>query len=522
MNTHAPDLLLRNARIYTMAARRWADTLTVHNGRISFVGDEAELPPIWRVASQTLDAGGRLITPGFIDSHLHLLWYGSQLLRQVDLVGVTSTDELLGCLSAKAASTSGWIQGHGFDQDRLPGKRFPTREDLDRVSRDRPIVISRICGHAAVANSAALALLTRDELAAGDATSGRFNETSSNAFYTRIPPLNETEQDEAALLAARVAIAAGITCCQTMLDTPDQMAAYARLRRRNALPLRIVGHPPYRSIAALHQHGIDTTFGDEFVRFGAAKIFSDGSLGARTAWLTEPYADDPSTRGIRIHEPQKLKEMCRDAQAKGFQLAIHAIGDCAVAETVDGIEFALAGESNAQHRHRIEHVSVCSPRELDRIAKVGIVAAVQPQFIKSDTWTSARLGEKRAAWAYPFASLLKAGVTLAFGSDCPVEKLDVFAAMNAATRREGINVERSISIHGALHAYTLGSAYAGHGESYLGSLEAGKCADFVMISDSFIDSGAPLDRCKILATYVAGRSVYRDASTVSAHNEQRT
>lgn len=514
----SPDLLLRNARIYTLnRAQPWANTLTVHHGRISFVGSEHDLPPMWRHSPQTIDAGGKTMVPGFIDSHLHLLWYGTQLYQQVDLVGVESIDQLLERLSAKAAMTIGWIQGHGFEQDRLRENRFPTREDLDRVSRDRPVFISRICGHATVANSAALALLDRDELAAGDADKGIFTEGASQAFYRRIPKLTDTELDQAALLACDVALRAGITSCQTMLDTPDQMSTWSRLAAENELPLRIVGHPPFDASATLHAHGLRTAFGNERVRFGAAKIFSDGSLGARTALLSQPYADDASTRGIRIHDPQKLKQMCRDGQARGFQIAIHAIGDQAVRETIDALEFALAGEPNT-FRHRIEHVSVCPPDCLERMAKLGLIAAVQPQFIKSDTWTATRLGPQRARWAYPFASLARAGVTLALGSDCPVEKLNPFATIAAATQREGINAEESLTIEQALEAYCLGSAFAGHTESFVGSLEVGKCADFVIVSDDFINDPSRLSRCKIQATFVAGAPVFRDASFPPAHN----
>src|SRR6185503_9773724 len=168
---------------------------------------------------------------------------------------------------------------------------------------------------------------------------------------------------------------------------------------------------------------------------GAAKLFSDGSLGAQTAWLAEPYADKPETRGIRIYDPEDLKRKAADAQAKGFQVAIHAIGDQAVRETIDAIEFALdsaGGESNEQHRHRIEHASVTPPDCLERMAKRKIIATLQPQFVTSDTWTGKRLGPRRTPWAYPFRSMIEAGVPVTLSSDCPVERLDAFQAIASA------------------------------------------------------------------------------------------
>ena len=322
------DLLLTSGNLITLdPARPRAAAMAVRDGRIVAVGDDRDVLPLTGPSTKTLKLAGRTVTPGFCDSHLHLWWYGAQLLRQADLVGSASIEEVLSRLSNIAQKHTGWIQGHGFDQDKLAEHRFPTRADLDRVSRDRPIIISRICGHASVVNTAALALVTDEERAAGDAATGRYTEGDSAAFYRRIPPLSEDEAEQAVLAACDVAVRTGITSVHTLLDTPEQMAAYARLRRKGKLPIRVVGMPPYEAVAQLHAHGVNTTFGDDSLRFGAAKLFSDGSLGAQTAWLAEPYTDKPETRGIRMYDPQDLKEKARDAQRMGWQVAIHAIGD---------------------------------------------------------------------------------------------------------------------------------------------------------------------------------------------------
>jgi predicted amidohydrolase YtcJ len=477
------DLVLVNGNLITLdATRRRATAMAIVGNRIDCVGDDIAILQRAGLKTNRIDLGGRTVTPGFIDSHIHLLWYGIQLQRQVDLVGSASIGVVLDRLSELASRTEGWIQGHGFDQDKLVERRFPTREDLDRISRTRPILISRICGHATVANSAAIALLTDTERTAADADSGLYTETACNAFYRRIPAPGRYELENAALAACDVALRTGITSVHTLLDTPDQMATWSRLHQKGELPIRVTGFPPYDAVESLHAHGINTGFGDDWLRFGGAKFFSDGSLGAHTALLAEPYADKPETRGLRIYDPEDLKNKCADAQAKGFQLAIHAIGDQAVRETIDAIEFALAGESNRKHRHRIEHASVVSPDSLERMAKLQIVATLQPQFVTSDTWTAARLGPKRVSWAYPFKSMMNAGIPITLSSDCPVEKLDAFACLASAVGRDPWSPHERLTPEEAIWAYCMASAYAGHSENKVGSLQQGKLADFVVLS----------------------------------------
>lgn len=218
------------------------------------------------------------------------------------------------------------------------------------------------------------------------------------------------------------------------------------------------------------------------LRFGACKFFSDGSLGAQTALLSQPYADKPQTLGIRVYEPRDLKDKARNAQRNGFQLAIHAIGDQAVRETLDAIEYALDGEDNRAWRHRIEHASMVAPDCMQRLARLGVVVTIQPQFVTSDTWTPDRIGPGRVPWAYPFRSMLCAGVPIALSSDCPVEKLDAFACLSSVTLRHAWSPDETLSIEEAMQGYCLGGAYAAGMEDRLGSLEAGKLADFVVLS----------------------------------------
>lgn len=486
------DLVVTGGNVVTLnALGERASAFAVQNGRFVHVGSDAGAAAFVGPNTQCLELAGKTVTPGFCDAHLHLAWYGTQLLQQSDLVGVVNVDELLARLSEHARNTTdsgpnSWTQGHGFDQSKMPGGAFPTRADLDRVSRTRPIVISRICGHAAVVNSAALALVNEAERDAGDPDTGLYTEGDIDAFYRRIPALSESESEEAVLRAARIALRTGITSIGTLLDTPEQMGAYARLHRKGKLPLRVTGMPPYASIAALHAHGIGTGFGDNYLRFGGAKFFSDGSLGARTALLDTPYIDEekPDNLGIRIYDPDDLKTKMRDAQEKGFQIVVHAIGDQAVRESLAGILFALGpGGDNTYHRHRIEHASLLPPHELEQMAERKIVAVVQPQFVLSDSWTGERVGKERAQWAYPFRAMLNAGIPLALSSDCPVESLDAFACLAAAVGRHPWSPEGGLTGEEALLAYCVGGAYSLHADERLGTITPGKHADFVVLSN---------------------------------------
>ena len=507
------ELLVTNANLITLDLRRpRARAMAISDGKILALGEE---PKIARWAGQNtkkLDAQGKTIVPGFIDCHLHLMWYGEQLLRQADLVGCTDIDDLLQRLSqlAHRRPGDGWLQGHGFDQEKMRDRRFPTRDDLDRVSRTRPIIVSRICGHAAVVNSAALALVSDEQRRAGNETTGLFTEERIHPFYRRIPQMSEEEMEEAVLVAANLALRTGITSVHTMLDVPRQMVGYSRLRRKNRLPIRVTANPPYAAVESLHANGISTGFGDDWLRVGAAKLFSDGSLGAQTAWLRGPYADKPETRGLRIYEPEELKRKCADAQSKGFQLAIHAIGDQALRETLDAIEFALDGADNREHRHRVEHASLCPPDCLERLAARQVVVTLQPQFVTSDTWTDQRIGLKRVPFAYPFRSMAETGVPIALSSDCPVERLDAFACLAAAVGGHPWRPGQTLTIEQALHAYCLGSAYAGFGEQRLGSLEPGKLADFVVLSEDIMKVAVDQIRgIRAERVFVNGREIDR-------------
>lgn len=505
--------LITNANLITLDPRRpRASAMLVIGERIAAVGEDRELASLTPPAAVRVDVGGKTIVPGFCDSHIHLYTLGMKILKQAELVGTKDIPELLERLAEVAERVpTGWIRGKGFDQSKMTERRFPTRDDLDRLSSTRPIIISRVCGHAAVVNSAALALVSAAERAAGDESTGLYTEEAIAAFYAKIPTPTEEEMEQAILAASKVALQTGITSVHTLLDTPDQMIGYSRLHRRGALPIRVTGYPPYAAVANLHALGLRSGFGNDRLRFGGAKFFSDGSLGAQTALLAKPYADKPGELGIRIYDPQDLKNKCRDAQDKGFQIAIHAIGDQALRESLDAIDYALRGADNRIHRHRIEHASLTPPDCLERMAKNKIVVTCQPQFVTSDTWTPDRVGPERTPWAYPFKTLQNAGVPITLSSDCPVEKLDAFDCIAAAVGRHPWSPDETLTPEEAIRAYCLGSAYAAHMDDRLGSLEPGKYADFVVLSDdpTKLDAAA-IRNLRAEEVYINGQHVQRD------------
>ena len=460
-----------------------ATALSTRDGKIERVGSDQEILAHATSNSERIDLAGRTVVPGFHDCHLHLLTLGKTLILQANLVGSNSIDEMLDRLTKQAEIVDGWIVGHGFDQERMIDRRFPTRADLDRISKTRPIIAGRICRHGLVANSAAMALLSDEERSDGDVSSGLFVEQHQKAFFTKQPQPDDATLDRCLEAAMQLAIRSGITSVGSMLDSPEHFPVFDRMRRRlGRLPIRVTAMPMEAQAEDFASRGLITGAGDDWLRIGAAKFFADGSLGARTAWLSAPYADDSNTIGSRIYEPGALAKRMKQVESLGFQLACHAIGDAALDEALDAIEHALAGRSN-DRRHRIEHASVARPDQIERLARLRIPVAIQPQFVSSDPWTLDRLGAHRRNWAYPFRSMKDAGVVLGLSSDAPIEQLNSNACLKSAIARDAGWPDESLTLDDAINAYTIGSAWLSGHASQLGHLEIGAPADFVVIND---------------------------------------
>jgi predicted amidohydrolase YtcJ len=471
-----------------------ADAMVLDEHRIVFVGTRDGAKDFLGQTPHTVhDYGQNVVLPGFIDSHIHFLAYGMGRLKQADLMGCSDLDDLVDRLKAQAIkSDSGWIEGRGFDQQAYPNKEWPTRALLDTVSSTRPVVITRVCGHAVVANSAALALLTPAELADGNAETGLFTEVAISHIRRHIPKATHADQDAAVLEAANIALTHGITAVGTLLDTADQLGAYIRLEKNDRLPIRMTGMPPYASIHHLKAFAMQTGFGSDYVKLGGAKLFSDGSLGARTALMTDAYSDAPGVYGERIYDADDLNNKCSDAASNGFQLVIHAIGDQANQETLAAIIGAMGDDRSNPLRHRVEHISVLNTELVEQIVEWNIVCAIQPQFVTSDPWTVDRIGTERSIFAYAFRTLWDRGVVLALGSDCPVEVLSSAKVISSAIFRAPWSPTETLTLDEALYGYTFNSAYAIFRDDIIGSLEPGKIADFIVYDCSYDDLGNKL------------------------------
>jgi predicted amidohydrolase YtcJ len=524
------DLLLVNGSIYTLDPRRpRATALAICGGRIWAVGDD--LRALAGPGTEVVDLEGRTVLPGLADSHIHLSWFALGL-QQVDLTGTASREEMLARVAARAAVTPAgeWILGRGWHQEEWPDRQFPTAADLDAVVPDHPVLLVARSGHALVTNTRALeragitvdtpdppgGRIIRDE---SGCPTGLFLEEAMRLVQGAVP------RPDAAALARLLPPALehlarlGLTAVHDMGDLVS-FEAYQRLREDGApLSLRIVFYLPLEGLRHALALRLRSGLGDESLRIGGVKVFADGALGPRTAAMLEPYIGEPRNRGILTLEPEELQEVVRQAAEGGLALAVHAIGDRANRLVLDALE-ALPPEHRAHLRHRIEHVQLLHPDDVDRLAALGVVASMQPVHAVQDAPMADRYwGRARCATAYAWRSLLDAGTVLAFGSDCPVESPDPFLGIHAAVTRsrpdgyggpEGWVPTQRITVGEAVRAYTWGAAYAAGLEDRLGTLTIGKWADLVVLDrDIFTADPSLIPQTRVLATMVGGQWTYR-------------
>ena len=478
-----------NAHVHTFDAEaRVAQAFAVSGEEIIAVGPERYVRNMAGDFPEVVDLEGAHVTPGLVDAHVHLIDYGLTLQRMADLSGCRSVAELQERLRGhmrrleETGSPLEWVLGHGFDHELLETRAFPTRQDLDEVSRERPVVIRRLCGHAAVGNTRALELCRRP-LPEESRSTGLVTEDDVGLLMEGVPPATVEEIDRAILQSGDLAASLGITGVHCLIVDVRQIDRLFALHGRGILPIRFYVMFSYSLLEEMVERGFHTGSGDPWVTIGAAKIFADGALGARTAALWEDYADDPGNRGMMLIEQAELTDMIKHAQSHGFQTATHAIGDRAVDVTVSAIEAACAHQNN-RLRHRIEHASQMTQKALVKMAHYTIPAAVQPQFIITDFWTRDRVGERRYRWSYPFRTMLRAGVPLAMSSDCYVERLDPYELIYRAWVRDEHSRDEALTPFETMRAYTLGSAFAGHQENDRGSIEEGKLADLVVYPEN--------------------------------------
>ena len=523
--------------------QRFTGIVIGDDGKVKLLLAKGQKRP-FRIARR-IDAGGKTMLPGLIDAHGHVIdspGGGGGLglvLLQLDLTGSDSLTALQRRLKgyADANPGTGWITGRGWNQELWPDKSFPTAADLDAVVADRPVWLTRVDGHAAVGNSVALraAGVTnatadpsggRIERRANGEPTGLFIDNAIALVGGKIPATSPDTMDRALDAAQTMLLANGLTAVADMGTSTKGWNAMRRLGEAGRLKIRIIsysdGLEPLRSISS--NAPTAWLYGDR-LRLGGVKLYADGALGSRGAWLKAPYADKPDTRGLRFLTVAELASQANAAASRGYQLAIHAIGDAANAQVISTYE-GLNRRHKGDRRWRIEHLQIADPADLKRLKPAGIIASMQPTHQTSDrTMAEARLDPPRLVGAYAWRTIERLGVRLAFGSDFPVEHPNPFPGLSAAVSRQdpngqppgGWRPEEKVSFATALNGFTRGAAYAGFAERRIGSLEPGKWADFILVDRDVakVDQKA-LAATKVLETWVAGKRVFASADAMPA------
>ncbi len=527
----AADTLVDNVNGYTLGANkeivRFTGILVGNDGRVKQLLQRRERPaarPDYRV-----DGRGRTMIPGLVDAHGHVMGLGFQAL-QLDLSDTRTLQEAQAKLAAYAAANPSprWIVGRGWNQEKWGLGRFPTAADIDSVVPGRPVWLERVDGHAGWANSVAMkeAGITAATKSppggrietAGRQPSGIFVDAAMQLVDKAVPPPLPRVRDQALDTAQAILLQNGVTAVADMGTSADDWLVIRRAGDEGRLNIRIMsyaaGVEPLLTVA-----GTEPTpwLYDSKLRMVGVKLYSDGALGSRGAWLKQPYKDKPGEKGLAFLSDATLKNLMSRAAMDGFQVAVHAIGDAANAQLLDAVE-ELAGTYKGDRRWRIEHTQIADPADLPRFGRNGIIASMQPVHQTSD-WrmAEARMGLARLGGAYAWRSMIANGAPLAFGSDFPVESSNPFHGLAVAVSREdeggqppgGWLPEQKVTMAQAFAGFTRDAAFAGFAEDRLGTLEAGKMADFIFIDRDLFES-APRDirQTRVLETWVGGRKVW--------------
>ena len=477
------------------------------------------------------DGRGATMLPGLIDAHGHVMGLGFQQLT-LDLSATNSLAEAQAAIRAYALKNPDrrWVIGRGWNQEKWGLGRFPTAADLDAAVSDRPVWLERVDGHAGWANTKAMeiaginsasksAVGGRIEMTGGK-PNGIFVDAASDLVQKFVPVPRPGERDLAFGEAQKKLLSQGITAIADMGTTIEDWQSYRRAGDAGWLSIRVFGYAAgIDNMIAIAGPRPTPWLYDDKLRLGGVKLYLDGALGSRGAWLKKPYADAPGQTGLQFLASAEIRNLMVRASMDGFQTAVHAIGDAANAEVIGAVE-ELSETYKDDRRWRIEHVQIVDPLDLPKLGKNGIISSMQPVHQTSDrTMAEARLGSERLRGAYAWASILKAGGKLAFGSDVPVESADPFAGLAAAITREdaagqpfgGWRPEERVSREQALAGFTTGAAYAAFAEDKVGSLTTGHRADFVLIDvDPLLASPSEIRKAIVSETWVGGRPVYKN------------
>jgi predicted amidohydrolase YtcJ len=524
------DLVVTNANIRTMDAKRTvARSMAVLNGKIIAIGADADTRALVGPNTRVIDAGGRLVIPGFNDAHVHFMETGAQL-SNVDLRTAKTPQEFVQRIRDFAAKLpkGRWILGGKWDHENWTPNDLPTAAMIDAVTPDNPVFIDRLDGHMALANSLAMklagvtketkdvagGLIVRD--ASGNPT-GVFKDTAQGYIERFIPAPSFEQQLEIAEAASRHAASLGVTSVQDM-SAGSTVGVYQELLRQGKLKTRVYACSTLGDYKRWQNTGLHYAFGTPMLRVGCLKGYADGSLGSTTAWFYEPYLDDPRSTGLAM-DVAAAEQNALNADKQSLQIFIHAIGDRANAEILGIFEKLQQQNGGRDRRDRIEHAQHIRWDDIPRFGRSKVIASMQPYHVIDDgRWAWKRLDERRLKGTYAFRTLLDTGAVLAFGSDSPVAPLNpLFGVYAAVTRRtlddknpNGWIPEQKITVDETVRAFTWGSAYGEFQDDVKGTLEVGKLADFVILSaDIFAIEASNIRDVKVLTTVVDGKVVFQ-------------
>ena len=553
--TTPADIVITNARVYTVNAQQpWAEAIAIRGDQIVAVGRVAEIDHYRAAATTVIDAGGKLVLPGFTDCHIHFL-DGSLSLQRIYLDDAPDISEIQRRVKAYADAhpKQPWVLGRGWQYSSVGPTNLPDKKYLDEIVPDRPVYLDSYDGHTWWANTKAMQLagikkdtpnppggeIVRDPKT-GEAI-GVFKEDTADELMTRVIPSPTHEEKLQALRAGlKEANRVGLVRVHSASGDLQDAELLQELRKGNELTLRMYlsFHATPPEITAAHLAEIEEArqkYHDEWISAGAVKFFMDGVVESHTAALLTPYSDDPKLSGSLLWDPSTYKQMAAELDKRGIQIFTHAIGDRAVRLTLDAYENAAKVNGTSDRRHRIEHIETISTQDIPRFGKLGVIASFQPlhAYPNDDTllvWAR-NVGPERVQRAWTWRSVENSGGVLAFGSDWPIVTLNPWPGVqNALTRqtREGnppggfVPKER-ISLEDAIRGYTLGAAFAGHRENAEGSLEPGKLADLIVLAhDLFRIEPTEIEKTEVLLTMVGGRVVYQSSNWNNAKDSRGT
>ncbi|MCP3033527.1 amidohydrolase [Halobacillus sp. A1] len=520
-------------KIYTMKKEgEWVEAVITNNGLIHAAGDTQELYGEYKnEITRENDLKGSVMYPGFTDSHLHIIGHGERLMR-LDLTFMKSAEEVLQALKqhAEQLEPGEWIIGDGWNENQWQDKRIIHKDELDEISKHHPMMLTRVCRHALLANTKAIesagitsetenpqgGVIVRDE---NDQLTGYFHDQAQELIKQAMPAVTPEYLNKATELAVRDMHAYGLVGGHT-----EDLNYYGGFKKTlnafyeviNGKDMKFRAHllVHHGVIDSMDEEGLGFKKGKEFVQLGAMKIFSDGALGGRTAWLSEDYADDRGNKGVPMHSKQELFELVRKARKRNMPIAVHAIGDAAAEAVVDAV---MEHPLQTGDRDRLIHAQILSQSLIEKLRKLNISLDIQPTFVSSDfPWVINRLGQVRLKSSYSWKTLLDAGIVCAGGSDAPIEEVNPLLGIRAAVDRraaydnEVYQAEERLSVYEAISLYTKGSAYAISEEHRQGIIAEGYVADFTILDrDLFTLKPYELADATVNMTVVDGEVMYQ-------------